>query len=287
MGATTIILAFDDYEFVPKAKAITQRKRREKLEPLQICGWPSAPPQPWINAMANAEFKATVVEWIIKHLPAQLQLTLTEVILDWKGSHYSHITYIGPSDWWVETVAKTVGLGEADVKFLWWARELGRPMAVISIDGDYVPIAMSLECEICILRRGWIYVNMLKRMLQLSHRELVMMIALTGTDFSRKLPFIKPRHMYLNMRPWKKMILGAVDDDQKGVALVRQIYGAKFKSPTMAASKMPPMPQILCTLRNARFVWQYWTEPETPVPDLKPFGFKIVDNLVQYDDDTI
>lgn len=34
-------------------------------------------------------------------------------------------------------------IGEADIKFSAWSRELGVPMAADAIDGDFLPIAMA------------------------------------------------------------------------------------------------------------------------------------------------
>jgi hypothetical protein len=75
LGATTVVLAFDDYTFVPRAKAITQAKRRERLTPIDFTEGqqlPIVPPMPWAAAMANRVFKAKVVELVIESLPQLL-----------------------------------------------------------------------------------------------------------------------------------------------------------------------------------------------------------------------
>lgn len=75
LGATTVVLAFDDYAFVPRAKAITQAKRRARTTPIEFTEGqqlPPAPPMPWDAAMANRMFKARVVELIIDSVPQLL-----------------------------------------------------------------------------------------------------------------------------------------------------------------------------------------------------------------------
>jgi hypothetical protein len=90
LGSNTIVVAFDDYSLVPKAKSITQLKRRQGLVPIDFQKgdpWPSEPPVPWNAAMANREFKTRVIEWVIE----QMQVILHDlpmgrtVVVDWKG----------------------------------------------------------------------------------------------------------------------------------------------------------------------------------------------------------
>jgi hypothetical protein len=104
MGIKTPILAFDDYSLVPKAKSITQAKRREKLVPIQFSNddsLPEIPPESWANAMVNRIFKHKVVKMIIETLPLLIKDILSDdhgFILDydgpscaqyvWKGQNY-------------------------------------------------------------------------------------------------------------------------------------------------------------------------------------------------------
>jgi len=70
-GASKVILAFDDYENVPRAKAITQSKRIARLTPLAFGAHetlPPFPPMPWAAAMGSRMFKARVVELIVTSL---------------------------------------------------------------------------------------------------------------------------------------------------------------------------------------------------------------------------
>lgn len=94
LGARTVILAFDDYENVPRAKAITQAKRRARLVPIEFNEeqeLPAEPPVPWDAAMANRVFKAKVVAWVTQALPGRLALSEgTKLVIDWRGASEEH-----------------------------------------------------------------------------------------------------------------------------------------------------------------------------------------------------
>jgi hypothetical protein len=114
--------------------------------------------------------------------------------------------------------------GEADLKFAGWARRLGVPMAADAIDGDFVPIGLlnaGRQIAICRLMVGgevgvrateWIDVDLLRTGMSIAMVQmavppivpwrdwqlhcLVALIALTGTDFSRNLPLLKPKRLW-------------------------------------------------------------------------------------------
>ncbi len=92
LGIKTPILAFDDYSLVPKAKSITQAKRREKLVPINFSKddvLPERPPESWPNAMVNRAFKHKVVQMIIEVLPSLMKDIVGEdygFILDYDGA---------------------------------------------------------------------------------------------------------------------------------------------------------------------------------------------------------
>jgi hypothetical protein len=146
LGARTVVLAFDDYENVPRAKAITQAKRRKDLAPYEFSAgdaMPERPPNPWNAAMANRAFKADVVAWVVdqlafsfRDLPSGL-----EVVIDWRGPTQ---TRLRGDDAQLEPRQQ---IGEADLKFLHWAKTCGAPMAAEAIDGDFVPIALASGWE--------------------------------------------------------------------------------------------------------------------------------------------
>ena len=246
--------------------------------------WPSAPPKPWNEAMANSAFKAQVIQYVVDHLIPLLKLRCAELIIDWNGDSYLHVTYIDKDERWVEVVPRTVWLGEADVKFRHWATLLERSMAVLSIDGDYVPIAMGIEnIPIQIFRHSWIDISKLK-LRSLSYQQLVLLIALTGTDFSRQLPFLKPKQIYSHVHGLKRELNMICDDPgnmELGIRLVAALYWHKFHKysshkydyamfrnsvirSSLAKStkeKLPSLERVCCTLRNSAFVYKYWTNP--------------------------
>jgi len=100
-GAQTVVLAFDDYANVPRAKAITQAKRRARIVPIDFNQGeelPGAPPTPWDAAMANRAFKAKVVERVVQELPCLLELQQwpgCTLVIDWVGETVDHWTAEG------------------------------------------------------------------------------------------------------------------------------------------------------------------------------------------------
>jgi hypothetical protein len=102
IGALHVILAFDDYSLVPRAKAITQAKRREKLVPIEFLpdqDLPERPPENWASAMANRAFKRKVVQKIMEDLPAMMAASIPvdfSFTLDYDGS--SCVTYTQRED---------------------------------------------------------------------------------------------------------------------------------------------------------------------------------------------
>lgn len=222
-GARTVILAFDDYQYVPRAKAITQAKRRAHLVPYDFTenqDIPEAPPLPWDAAMANRAFKAKVVAFIIEKLPMLLYDIPRgkELIIDWRGPTLQH---------WVQeqgglrlTEEPRMQEGEADLKFLKWCRLLSVPIAAEAIDGDFVPIAMASGCEHVAVQRyriggghamEWVDAGLLREgmrraiagrpgvLVQWDGWELhclLALIAMTGTDYSRGIPNVGPKKVW-------------------------------------------------------------------------------------------
>jgi hypothetical protein len=230
MGASTVILAFDDYALVPRAKSITQAKRRQGLVPIEFKDedpFPSEPPAPWNAAMANRVFKARVVEYICQNM-RDLLYDLPRgrtVVVDWRGETQESWSF-GPDGLSV-AVSPRMQVGEADIKFSRWARKLGVPMAVEAIDGDFVPIALASGCPSLLIWRykvlkdsmdasrsyEWVNVDLLgegmrraisqTRVSGISLRWdnwelhcLLALIALTGTDYSRNMPLVGPRKVW-------------------------------------------------------------------------------------------
>lgn len=230
-GATTVVLAFDDYALVPRAKAITQAKRRlacgEPLAYEEGDPFPDTPPSPWASAMANRTFKSAVVQWIVQNLPSKLGLVEREftLLVDWKGDVLTRMTVVGRQVT-VSCEPRQEPEGEADIKFARWSRRLPEGLAVDAIDGDFVPIALATHApRVSILRykvlgdKGrdyeWVDIDKLQAgmcccLMSIAKLRgvtshvwenwhvdcLIALIALSGTDYSRGTPQVGARKVW-------------------------------------------------------------------------------------------
>eukprot|EP00961_Rhodomonas_salina_P158747 2137018-Rhodomonas_salina.1 len=64
-GASVVVLAFDDYTHVPRAKGMTQAKRAKKTVPLNFhdrAQLPDMIPACWDSAIMNRTFKMRVIQ---------------------------------------------------------------------------------------------------------------------------------------------------------------------------------------------------------------------------------
>ena len=73
----TIILAFDNYDHVPRAKCMTQAKRRKNIPPMPFAAHAELPcmvpdGQLWMQCMANRTFKTRVIDLVLLRLPGML-----------------------------------------------------------------------------------------------------------------------------------------------------------------------------------------------------------------------
>lgn len=110
------------------------------------------------------------------------------------------------------------------MKFSGWARRLGVPMAADAIDGDFVPIGLlnagrkiaisrlMVGGEVGVRATEWVDVDLLRAGMSIAMVQmavppmvpwrdwqlhcLVALIAMTGTDFSRNLPLLKPKRLW-------------------------------------------------------------------------------------------
>ena len=146
-----VILAFDDYDHVPRAKCMTQTKRRKHAPPASFgeqAELPCMVPEGalWTQCIANRTFKARVIELVLLRLPQVLLMPDApadrRLIVDYRGPPLVYA--------WAEDERRPrcapfeegLGpLGEADVKFTRYADRFGR-LLVHSIDGDSIPIAL-------------------------------------------------------------------------------------------------------------------------------------------------
>ena len=152
-----VILAFDNYEHVPRAKCMTQAKRRKNIPSIPFSEHSELPcmvpeGEYWTQCIANRAFKTRVIDLVLLRLP-QLLLTPGEqhakkrLIVDYQTPReYRYNKEEGRVT--SEVMPGMLPRGEADVKFVRYA-DLYSKLMVDSIDGDSVPIAlMHLERRI-------------------------------------------------------------------------------------------------------------------------------------------
>jgi len=377
--ASTVILAFDDYEHVPQAKCMTQVKRRKHLPKLDILAREPLPPFPpsgerWSQHIANRTFKSKVIALVIQELPRLLGLKAGQsLIIDYAGCPVEYS--VGEDG---ETVTREledlVPLGEADIKFMRYA-EIYRDLMVDSVDGDSIPIAL-VYIESCMRdltagtmraedlamapprisiyrmttrlsedkkkrkeagdkRRTFEFVNInflygqlydifsqcMGRMHSPSHsphlmKMMVVLIGLTGTDFTRSLPQVSGKSVFtflpdvfLALMRCYDTMSGQLDVRRGADQLVTGIYSCKFESHLkggvggleatlrcLQGSKLsqrtkdslPSAQVVMCTLRNVNWLLKYWNEPTLAPSPLQieggeaTFGFVLRRGTVAY-----
>ena len=145
-GCKTVVLAFDDKRHVPRAKAITQLKRRAGVEIIEFGEndvLPNEVPK-WMEAIMNPHFKNKVIQLVCDSVPHLVRGGGgCRLIVDWQSivvHEYDAEGFITSSE-----VEPASTIGEADIKFPYWMRRLQTPMLIEATDGDYIPIALGLK----------------------------------------------------------------------------------------------------------------------------------------------
>lgn len=141
----TVIVAFDDYNHVPLAKAPTQQKRRRNIPEIRFTDRDALPPvvpskDEWPRCMANRTFKNRLIHLITHTLGKRALHDLTPnqtLIIDWTSPPL--LFRGGAAD--AEPMTSLTALGESDVKFVRYG-DMFPNLQVDSIDGDCVPIAL-------------------------------------------------------------------------------------------------------------------------------------------------
>ena len=167
LGASTVVLGFDDYKHVPVSKNMTQVKRAKHkvVYPFaQTACLPSKMPDDWAGAMANRSFKVKVISkvleataaWFQKKLSTDARYKERNLVLDYAGvpqllrvenpvgAPNKVADFISKHDW--TTTQDTVGRGECDIKAFEWLH-VSSCLCIISTDGDYLPLALLQTCD--------------------------------------------------------------------------------------------------------------------------------------------
>jgi hypothetical protein len=218
-GCKTVVLAFDDKRHVPRAKAITQLKRRAGVDIIEFGEndvLPNEVPK-WMEAIMNPHFKNKVIQLVCDSVPHLVRGTEgCRLIVDWQSivvHEYDAEGFITSSE-----VEPASTIGEADIKFPYWMRRLQTPMLIEATDGDYIPIALGLKSvdihhPVAILKGRredkpeFIDIDTLHSCLKTAfHRAsrgkgsghcweiklFITLLGLSGTDFTRNLPLVSP-----------------------------------------------------------------------------------------------
>lgn len=224
-GCRTVVLAFDDKKHVPRAKAITQLKRRAGVNIIEFHENDTLPDTipDWKEAIMNPHFKHKVIQLIVQNVPRLVDPPQgCKLIVDWEDID---VYEYGEGEPVVTTMTLPhVKVGEADIKFAQWMQHLLCPMLLEATDGDYIPIAMGLKTmdidhPITILKGyrekdgglEFIDIDRLHGIIQRTFRRaargqdpgqwweiklFIVLLGFAGTDFTRNLPLVSPNKIW-------------------------------------------------------------------------------------------
>jgi hypothetical protein len=297
-GCQTVVLAFDDKRHVPRAKAITQKKRRDGVQIIDFGETdvlPTMLPSEWKNAIMNPWFKHRVIELICLNVPRLVSPPRPgcKLIVDWET--VCEYTYYETSDEMPDPVPleQPTHIGEADLKFTRWMRALRCPMLVEATDGDYIPIALGLKAAgldhpVAILKawnadkgvefvhvdklHAWIHKQMRRAGMQgpawWEVRLFITLLGLSGTDFTRNLPLVTPFKMWTAL----PLIVRTFDMESdtrihaaQGKRIVELLYSEAFPKHIDPMSRRSVWSQVrwnlVQTLCSVLFMFKHYVQP--------------------------
>jgi hypothetical protein len=263
-GCKTVVLSFDDKRFVPRAKAITQLKRRAGVEIIDFGEndvLPNDIPS-WKEAIMNPHFKNKVIQLVCDSIPHLVRGEEgCRLVIDWQTIE----TYEYDAEGLIATSSKEPPsqIGEADLKFPYWMQRLQTPMLIEATDGDYIPISLGLKVimdihhPVAILkgkkttsdngsRFEFIDIDTLHECLKTAfqraargkqhgkHWEIklfIVLLGLSGTDFTRNLPLVSPVRIWdslpLVTQTFSMQTDTSIDPDQ-GKRIVELLYAEAY-----------------------------------------------------------
>jgi hypothetical protein len=142
-GVKTIVLAFDDHNYSPAAKAPTQQKRKSRVVAIdwhERAPLPPTIPAEYERLLFNRTFKRSVISFVIEKVSETMQPLLGDgqrIIIDYRGDP----VVLSSGSIEDSTIPMGVALGESDVKFVRYLR-MGT-LVIDAVDSDYVIIAMN------------------------------------------------------------------------------------------------------------------------------------------------
>ena len=142
LGARVVVLAFDNYRYVPTAKNMTQLQRSRNVPVLQFCDADDLPPvlpENWAGAMRNRTFKTKVAAFVAQNMRIMFKDMLhTTLLIDLNET----VEQVGaPYELPPLLSDATARRGECDIKAFSYLSEHG-PLLIQSTDGDFIPLAL-------------------------------------------------------------------------------------------------------------------------------------------------
>ena len=146
LGASVVVMGFDDYAYVPRSKNMTQSKRNRSVPEVvfsEIDELPPRPPDEWMAAMRNRTFKVKVIKFVLLRLKQHFRLNdRRSVVLDFHGvPEVVCGSYKLPALFAAHSDDAPLRRGECDIKGPDYLPHRGN-LLLESTDGDFIPIAL-------------------------------------------------------------------------------------------------------------------------------------------------
>jgi hypothetical protein len=354
LGCEAVVLAFDEYDYVPRAKSITQANRTKAKASYEFgegCLLPPTMPDKFNDKLANRVFKRRVIDMIcnsvvqhISHMDASSKDRA--FIIDYSNCPIRFACEAGSTSFSAsqpDFMTSLAPMGEADVKFLRWAELFQGDILAYSVDGDFIPIALiryernrrnieggipyrlalyRLKCRLPEKKlsgtkrtsvepptttttikkknaREYEYVNIPLLYEGLCHKStlttdmnlVAVMIALSGTDFTRSMPQIGPSTLWSMLNQNKdifKGLLKSFDHENKCLIIeeacnrvAAPIYASKYASHMQNQTSSKDITVVTSMLKGSRSLSEK-TKNDIPSPLRLQTTFKNINWLLQY-----
>jgi len=175
---------------------------------------------------------------------------------------------------------------------------------------------LQIDAEVGVRAIEWVDIRLLREGMSTlcPLRPMIALIALTGTDYSRNLPLVKPKKLwgimgsiqsnfhcftesgFVDVRGAMDMLVASIyrqlfrqqcrGDDFDGV--MKSLGGSRLSN--RYKQLLPSNGRALCTLKNANFIFRYWTGQSVVGAELREaqFGFCVrPDGGVDWDESII
>lgn len=254
-GTKRVVLAFDNYKYVPAAKGMTQAKRNKCVVDYKFAdtdNLPSAPPENWNACMRNRVFKTKVIKLIINNLKHHFNnleeegctLVLDHQTIEVYGASWQQAALLGGEN----------RNGESDCKAYDYVSDL-ETFLIDSIDGDMIVLSLLYlnrhpNSDIFVRRIAakteedkkrkktntrqyeFVSINHIASFLRSSvHMQpdpitaFCSLVAMAGCDFSRNLPRVGEAKLWLMRDNLRNCDLSSVDGLLSALTVIyRQVF---------------------------------------------------------------